>query len=552
MVTSGLSLLDERLRKIAAGWPPLSSAFALASVHIGVFMAVCAISYLRLPMGSSIAAVLFALTALASPMSGLLLVLTAVVFQYLFWFVPDDFYRIIGALSVAYVVRTLPNTLYEARRFSAQWLALAFFIALVFLHLYPPIGVGEVVTAIGFLLLAATIFLQVRNMAGKPEIAAVIATVCLSGFIAGVMGFIYIYLPVPQLFLSHSPLNELQLIDMRLIGAQDNPNGMAARLLPASVIVPLMMFLRRKPRSLWIVLFAMGAVLIAATATKSLMLALMVIGLILAYAAAKQNFLMKWSATLFAGVAVVVFFLAGVLPSLQARSADFWKQYSEPTLNTAYYHYLAKRSSSSWRSVTNLLGTLGREFRVGRVPQEPRFVLGKAGREVIYTPIPGARKDDLTQRLIASGERTRLLKTGLQVIADHPWWGVGHKGWPVVMERRLGFPFLSPHNGFIETWGAYGILGALLYLAIIIFAARNYWAIEKRENDPSLLWLNRGIAFYLLATLLREMVDVSSVLAVTPIALWGWAALGLQDGMARQYRSPLKAAQSLTSAGPSV
>ena len=192
-----LSILDSKMRTIAATWPPLPRAVAVASVHIGIFVAVCSISYIGLPTGSWLAAGLLAALAFASPLSGLLFILVAVAFQYLFRFDPSAFYQIAGVLGAAYIVRSLPITFREAQRLSPLWIVLVGFMGIVLLHLSADIGFDKNLQAVGFCFLAATIFLHTRSIAGTPDAMAVIATVCLSGLLASALSFIYLYFRYP-------------------------------------------------------------------------------------------------------------------------------------------------------------------------------------------------------------------------------------------------------------------------------------------------------------------------------------------------------------------
>jgi O-antigen ligase len=506
--------LKGEVQAATADWSSLPRAFALAGVHLGFFIAICAISYLRLPIGATIGAVILSVVALVSPLSGLALVLIAVLFQYLFWFAPADFCQIAGALSVAYILRTLPASLTEARKFSMLWLLLSLFVVIVLLHLSAAIGLDKNLQAVGFCLLTMTVFLHARKIAGTLDAGVVIASVLLGGFVAAVMSFAYLYVPIPNLFLSHSPLFDLRLGDLRLIGAQDNPNSLARILLPGYIFLMAMLFLRQTPRWVWIALFAIDIILYAATGTKSILLILLPLALIIAILA-RRRWLLRTSLTAIGSVAAVIAFTALIAPTLKAHAAKVWQEQSEPQLDAAYYVELAKRPA---------LRALLIEFRLATC-EEPRLI---NGREVFVSCPQASGSNEI------SAVRVRLLEAGYEVIRAHPWWGIGHKRWPAAMKELMNFPFVSPHNGFLETWGTYGVPGAALYLAVMFFSARNYIRIERRSIDLVRLWLNRSVGLYLLAIFIHELVEVSTILAVTPIALWAWAAIGLQDGMAQQ------------------
>ena len=194
------------------------------------------------------------------------------------------------------------------------------------------------------------------------------------------------------------------------------------------------------------------------------------------------------------------FFPPSSLRFLKEHAAAFWQKYSEPSLNAKYYADLAQNLSSDHFGSNSELG----------VSRESRVIDGQ--KTSVATPE--------SETLLATGQRLRLLKAGLEIISNHPWWGIGHKEWPTVMQEVTGYPFLSPHNGLLETWGSYGILGALLYIALAIAGARNFAMIEEVKN-PMLLWINRGIGLYLLAVVLHELVEVSTYSAQKPQLRYG-------------------------------
>ena len=282
-MTFRLHVLVKQICLSDVKWPPLAKVFAFASIYIGLFMAVCAISYLRLPMGSSIAAALLAVLALASPLSGLLLILTSVNFEYLFSFEPVALYHINGALCTAYILRSLPITVREIGRASPLWVVLAVFIGLVVLHLSPQVDPAKSAQAIGFCLLTAVIFLHARSLAGTADASAAVVTVCISEIVACILSFVYLYLPAPELLLSHSPLYDLRLNDLRLSGAQDDPNAIAKLLLPAVIALMLLALTLRNSIILWIALLVACGIILAASGAKSIILPLALLGCILSH-----------------------------------------------------------------------------------------------------------------------------------------------------------------------------------------------------------------------------------------------------------------------------
>ncbi len=593
-MTFHVAALNHKIRAIGAEWPPSLRAMALAALHIAVFMAICSISYLRLPMGSTIAGGLLGLLALASPLSGLLFILIAVNFEYLFWFDPSALYRIGLLLSVAYLLRSLPITLPEVRRLSPLWIVLVAFIGVLVLHLYPEVGFGKSFEAIGFCVLAAAIFLHSRHAAGTPDAATIVTTICVSGVVACIFSFAYLYLPAPELFLSHSPLYDLRINDLHLSGAQDSPNAMAKLLVPGIIALMVLALAASMASGIWLVFFVACTVLVAATTSKSTLLALFAVGLMFSLVAAKRHLLIAWSIALIGAFVVALLFTGAVLPILKVHVAEAWQKYSEPQLQPAYYATEAKLpfltslrlelripvapatpavegeegpgNPQFARPAVAALLAPERNRTIAKGPEDkasvaPRPVLGMPSLKVLVSDqesrdvaaadqpvavpsnadsVPDQKSQFIARpkdgNLAATSQRLWVFEAGLEIISLHPFWGIGYKQWPAAMQPVTGVPFVSPHNGLLELWGSYGVLGGLLYLALIAIAVRNYMVIRKYATDPVSLWLNLGIGLFLLAVLLHEMVEVATVLAVTPYALWGWTALGLQDGMVRQYK----------------
>jgi hypothetical protein len=518
--------LHRKIRTLGMGYPLLVRAIAIASLHLTAFIAICTVSYARLPIGSTVAAAVLALLALTSPLSGMLLVLIAVNFQYLFWFDPGALYEIGGLVSVAYILRALPITLHAARQGSWLWFILAAFIGLVLLHLLPLAETDRPIQAVGFLILTATLFLHCRHIAGTLDAAVAVATMCIGGFAACILSFAYLYVPFPELFLSHSPLYDLHLNDLRLSGVQDS-NAIAKLALPGILALMLLTITRSRPIALWILLLVAGSIVLAAAASKSVMLALVPVMLALLVFAIKRRLLIGWTIVAIAMGGSVLLFSVAALPSLKYHAAVFWEKYSEPKIRAAFYGKLAEES---------YLNRLRSELRIPRAGQVHCRDTGPGG---CFPETRGSLSaNDVGRRpasdgIAATGQRVLIFKTGLAIVYDHLWWGIGYKHWAGAMEKISGIPFLSPHNGLLEVWGSYGLLGAIVYLALIAVTVRIYVMIKKRVSDPTMLWFNLAVALFLLALLVHEIFEVATVLAVTPYALWAWAALGLQDGILR-------------------
>jgi O-antigen ligase len=130
-----------------------------------------------------------------------------------------------------------------------------------------------------------------------------------------------------------------------------------------------------------------------------------------------------------------------------------------------------------------------------------------------------------------TGQRDLLWEAGVSVIRDHPWWGIGYKNWQEELDRRLGYPFRSPHNAFLEIVGGYGVLGGVLYILLILVFLRNLLLIRRRFAsgmiNATILWGGLSGASWLA----MELPDVSTSLAITLVTVWFWIFLGLHESM---------------------
>jgi hypothetical protein len=128
-----------------------------------------------------------------------------------------------------------------------------------------------------------------------------------------------------------------------------------------------------------------------------------------------------------------------------------------------------------------------------------------------------------------TGQRDILWKGGLQVIRDNILWGIGYKAWQKEMEKRLGFPFESPHNAFLEVTGAYGLLGGALYIFMLVAFLKSILTMRRHPD----IYGSRSFALWpalsCMGLFAVEVVDVSTSLAVTLFVVWFWVLLGLQE-----------------------
>ena len=121
-------------------------------------------------------------------------------------------------------------------------------------------------------------------------------------------------------------------------------------------------------------------------------------------------------------------------------------------------------------------------FAAGMVAFAPR-----ASRERLAT-LPGE---------LAAGtlhNRTRIWKTGLKALKQHPIVGVGAGAYPEAVKPWLGVPAIPgheyvAHNTFLSVLVETGLLGFTLFAGLLAACALFIWILPRTERD---LWLVAG------------------------------------------------------------
>ena len=138
----------------------------------------------------------------------------------------------------------------------------------------------------------------------------------------------------------------------------------------------------------------------------------------------------------------------------------------------------------------------------------------------------------------STGHRLPLLAAAWQVLANHPWLGIGLNNFALTLQHddQTGyfriFPHLAQvvHNLHVLVWTEVGTLGLIPYL--LLFAAAGRAAFLVRHENDAVRALAFGAAFGLLAHFLHGFVDpgfklnlVISQLVNAQIGVLGWLQL---------------------------
>jgi O-antigen ligase len=89
--------------------------------------------------------------------------------------------------------------------------------------------------------------------------------------------------------------------------------------------------------------------------------------------------------------------------------------------------------------------------------------------------------------------RRRLFWAGLQLISDHPWWGVGLTNFPqAVAQGMSNEPSFVAHNTFINVWAEQGLPGVFAHGWLGMTAMRQSWLLS-RSSTPLISKLGGGL-----------------------------------------------------------
>jgi hypothetical protein len=190
------------------------------------------------------------------------------------------------------------------------------------------------------------------------------------------------------------------------------------------------------------------------------------------------------------------------------------------------------QQQSSWAG--RLIERIEREFRIGQSYR----LKGSSGdlSDPFDSTVHHISGEKRSCGIMCTGQRDLLWHAGVQTIREHWLFGIGFGGWKTVLELKLGYPFDSPHVGPLDSWGQFGIAGAILYfwLAFTLIARllRSARCDGHNRAVSDSIWLS----FSAFALLMTEMSNASNYFAVSALALWGWVLVGLQDRVLQPQR----------------
>jgi O-antigen ligase/polysaccharide polymerase Wzy-like membrane protein len=501
--------------------------WTFAAAAIG-FVSLSAISYWSRPLAIGTVVTWSVLVIMWKPPIGWALTIFAVPFQSLFAMANEDFFRIRAVLILVLTVRLCGLLMRrETYRSPMPWLLVAFALLVSIHDVSSGSNWKQLTWDTLFFLALGAVYLIAREFGSQASGMALAQTaMVLSALICGAFSLVFLFVPLPDLIIFHQ-----SLVGLRLFGVQDNPNALAL------ILVPPLLFLvcapiftpRRGPAT--IPLLLASAFLLAATETRS---AFVAIGTTLFLFLPLLNLPdVKRSRYRFVALPAIVLlasatWLIGVAPFLERHAARQWIARQEWSL--CYYltgsfdPIRCERELGTTRSATPLaadaiFGSMMRDLRL----------------EGSYAMIRVDGKTEYVRRAFNPrevGQRDRTWRAGFNVVAQHWLWGIGNNlQWSRYMNRLLGYPFSSPHNGLLEITGGYGVFGFLLYLSVLGLFVRNYLRMRTLVRDPWQRLANEWTFLCGVAVFLVEIADELIVLAFSIHAIWFWVIVGLQAGL---------------------
>jgi hypothetical protein len=436
-------------------------------------------------------------------------------------------------------------------------LFIAFFMLLVIIHNGNSFLSRYFLLDVGF---AGTIFLIVAAIILADKLPAhltviVVTAIMVAGFFSIAFDSILNYVPVPDL---GPPASVMPPDKLRLAGLHSNPNATAKFILAMQAIVGAALIQRdaarmdRKRVWTWLLYCAVSLALVA-TATKSALAAFPLALIALAVVSLSKdswNRFRPWASIKLIGAGaakaigsfVLIFAVWAVViaPTVKQHAAIEWLNSGKAGSRS---DLLVLAGPGAQASVTasaggqsrppmpgrSLADIFSQELRIGQSSQ--LRAEGVAGD--LADPFKSVPKGETWVNrecgIGCTGQRDLLWTAGWQTVKDNWLWGIGYGSWKKALFDKLSFPFDSPHSGFLELWGEFGLVGAVMYIAFALLVAR-------RARDAGLVQVAGGqkpfivaCSLFAISILATELFEGTKFFAMSPHAIWIWTLLALQE-----------------------
>ena len=522
---------------------------------IGVMVMFCALStlsYWNKPLTLSLVLIFSSLVVFYMPVIGWALLIFITPFQFLFAFDQTDFIKIRACLLIIVSLQYLLSSSYKPNhervvgfeRSVIPYLLLLFaYVALLVTHLSQDISNKNALLNIGFTLSLIGVFLASLAYAQHKDTErlsyyAIIASITLSILFSALFTYGGFSILLAQ--------RELDML--RLAGVQDGPNSLG-KLISVIVLALSYFFIRNQSISYALCLF-IAAITLTATGSKSAILATCFV-FILILPILVPHILKNWR--YWTGILILLIgsltWITILKPVVEPFAAKRWlaPQKSE---HVQYIGELNQKVEAEKKQATMQKDKNETTLKVETVANEivhdlrisHSIAMTKEGEKVHYENRPPS--------LLRTGQRDRTWKAGFQVVKDHWIWGIGALKWPEEMEKRLKYPFISPHNALLEVTGGLGILGGVLYLGLVVLLIRNFILFRNQcsiqmtdhcqiptasQRLKHVLPKNGWILLFIISTLIIELVEPAIILGRSIHSVWFWILLALYLGQSQSF-----------------
>ncbi|MDA9464509.1 hypothetical protein XH87_07785 [Bradyrhizobium sp. CCBAU 53415] len=416
----------------------------------------------------------------------------------------------------------------------------------------------------GFVVTIFLITMTVGTATRLPSYSwTLVSTAMLSAVLFSILfDFALVYIPLAELTPYQSALPPDKL---RLAGLHANPNATSKFLLAAvsltSALVVGRVFKEDRLRA-WYAWLLLAVLLLAlsATAAKSGIAALVVSLSIAACLLMGSAWTQRHSSVLSPNdqvmevgkvFALFVFAVASwtivIAPPIKERGAAAWLASGLPLDRPDLKELAGNRAGASEASATHpvtggdsrpegsrssLTGAFIEEFRIGKSFQLKAGVApGSSLESPLKSELQGQKATKRDCGIMCTGQRDLLWSAGLSILKQNWFWGLGYGGWKQALDQKLGYPFDSPHVGFLELAGEFGIMGAVLYLSFVAFIFNRAWRGLCLNGDGYRKAFIVGGSLFSVAILTTELFEPAKFFAMAPHAIWIWTFLAMQERM---------------------
>ena len=301
--------------------------------------------------------------------------------------------------------------------------------------------------------------------------------------------------------------------DLRLLGVLTGTNEGARFLLVPFCGALLQAATTAHRRGAWVGALALTAALIAFTGTKAALAASLGAGLLACILLTRAARLRALALTVMVAGIFLLWF-GGLSQTIDRGAAERWQK-----INPDKLRYLTPPPPKEPPQEEGYSNKVMDKLRVGKA----MYMTVEPDGKTQYHAQPDNVWD--------TGQRLRIWKAAWTAFCEHPLWGIGYRKWSQELMERISFPFVSPHNGFLEVAGAMGILGATLYLGLAGLLVQRFFRVRRLhlggEAPAALLWVTLASA----AMLAIELVDTSNSFTLSLNATWFWLLIATQEGL---------------------